>query len=179
MSWEDYLALGEDVHGEYIDGKLIVTPRGTFLHQRVTQQLVRALSDTGFIAVQEWAWRPDGTRQEYQPDVMVLSELPADDANWTALTPVLAAEVTSPSNADKDWSRNMRDYAGHGLPAYWILDHGDRSLHAFELREGKYVEVAHGTGLVRVPGWWGEMGIDVAALWSSQPYGTGLGRSAT
>ena len=33
MSWEDFCPLGEDVHGEYVDGTLLVTPRGTLEHQ--------------------------------------------------------------------------------------------------------------------------------------------------
>ncbi|WP_432561098.1 Uma2 family endonuclease [Kineococcus sp. SYSU DK003] len=132
MTWEDFCALGDDVHGEHVGGHLLVIPRGTFEHQNAADDFRAVLQGAGLVTVTEWAWRPPGTQREYQPDVVVLDRTPADPrVNWTGTAPTLVVGVTSPGDASADWVRDVRDDARFGARHHWILDHRDHALHAF------------------------------------------------
>ncbi|GAA0311950.1 hypothetical protein GCM10009528_31830 [Kineococcus aurantiacus] len=165
MSWEEFGELAEDVRGEYVDGALVVSPRGTARHQLAVANVRELLRGFEGVALSEWAWRPAGAAREYQPDVMLLAGLDPD-AHFTEEPPVLVVEVTSPSNAAKDWVRNLRDYARYGAANYWILDHGDRCLYAFTLVEGRYEPAGQGGERVEITG--GALAgtvVDVPPLW--------------
>ena len=162
MTWDEYLALGEDVRGEYIDGCLHVTPRPTYEHQQAARRLTDLLETAGLLAVQEWAWKPGP--HEYHPDVVVLPGRPDPSSpNRFLGVPELVVEVLPPSNVTDDTIRKRRDYARYGCPRYWILGPEQRTLWAFELRGGSYEQVAEITGTGTVPGA-PEVAVDVDAL---------------
>jgi len=62
--------------------------------------------------------------------------------------PLLAAEVRSPSNALIDLNRKKTAYERFGVESYWVVvpDTDKPELIVFELRAGRYEQVAHVKG---------------------------------
>ncbi|HXW45641.1 MAG TPA: Uma2 family endonuclease [Streptosporangiaceae bacterium] len=88
------------------------------------------------------------TRYQYrEPDIAVV---PADSFETRNLErpPALAVEVASPSTRLYDRNRRKDVYESFGIPAYWIIepDRDSQRLVVFELRDGKYEQVAEATG---------------------------------
>ena len=123
---------------------------------------VRAASSETKIAV--------GARRGRKPDLSVYlrGHLPAIDDALVRQRPHLVVEVTSPRPRDarRDRVDKLRDYAGAGIPYYWIVDPRLRSLEVFELAEsGRYTLALSATdGRVRIPGCPGLV-VDLSALW--------------
>ncbi|WP_348647730.1 Uma2 family endonuclease [Ornithinimicrobium sp. F0845] len=60
--------------------------------------------------------------------------------------PVLAVEVLSPSTRHIDLGLKLSRYEAASTPAYWVIDPDEPSLRAWELREGRYEQVARVSG---------------------------------
>lgn len=143
MSWEEYAGLDAVPRTEYVDGKVLVSPRPGKRHQRMAFRLANALEEVlpdGLEVALDWSWQVDG--DEFAPDVMVLDET-EENVRFTG-TPVLAVEVLS-SNRSSDLVMKAFTYAAAGLPHCWIVDPRDEVLDAFELHEGTYRPTAHVT----------------------------------
>jgi Uma2 family endonuclease len=132
---------------EVIDGNLYVTPPPVPEHQGALGELY------GYL----WAYlkeRPIGRvffapigvvlddRNGVQPDLVYLShermQLVGDRAIEGA--PDLVVEALSPSTRSRDLGIKKRRYEAAGVSAYWIVDPVQRTLEAFELKDGKYGE---------------------------------------
>jgi len=75
-----------------------------------------------------------GWRRERMP------ELP--DTAYFTLAPDWACEVLSPSTRRVDLQEKRPIYAHEGVGHLWLIDPADRTLEAFELRDGEWVLVA-------------------------------------
>jgi Uma2 family endonuclease len=138
MTWEEYAALDDDVRGEYIDGRLVVSPTPTRQHQQIAYRLhstLDAVLPAGYEITDGWAWHP--SPDEFAPDMMV-HPATEESVRFTGM-PVLVVEVLS-TNRSGDVVVTSK-YAAVGLPRYWIVDPRDRALDAFELREGVFERV--------------------------------------
>lgn len=74
MSWEEYLTLDEPVPSEYFGGALVVSPRPSQHHHHIEFRLWTILSQhlpPGAEVTGDWAWSPDGAREELGADLMV------------------------------------------------------------------------------------------------------------
>lgn len=144
MSPEDYEALPPDNRHEYVDGCLIVNPRGTFDHQLMLRNLTTALQAAvpgGYVAINEWAWKPGA--DEWAPDVMVV-ELTERAVRYTGI-PELIVEVLSTNRAD-DLVRKLYRYAAAGLPRYWLADPLEPSIRGYILQGGIFELLTEATG---------------------------------
>lgn len=145
MTWLEYEALGEDVRGEYISGCLVVTPVGNLKHQKCLMNLAimaKAACPPGYTAVTEWAWKPGA--DEFHPDVMVCADVDESLVRFTGI-PELLVEVTS-SRPSLDLVKKAHKYAVAGAPRFWVVNPQAPSVHAFELREGTYEDIAFAEG---------------------------------
>lgn len=144
MPWEEYEALPPDNRHEYVDGHLIVNPRGTFDHQLMLRNMTAALQavlPAGYVAINEWAWRP--AADEWAPDVMVV-EMGERAVRYTGI-PELIVEVLSTNRAD-DLVRKLYRYASAGLPRYWLADPLEPSVRAYVLEAGIFELVTEAAG---------------------------------
>jgi Uma2 family endonuclease len=136
---------------ELDDGVLIVSPSPAVNHQivlaRVYQALVRDCPPEFLVLP-----GPGLEMSAFQyriPDVAVvrLDSVGFEDKTVTR-PPLLAIEIASPSTAIYDRNRKKDVYAGFGISSYWIVTPSlDKpAVTAFELRRGRYSEVASVTG---------------------------------
>jgi Uma2 family endonuclease len=144
MSWDEYQQLDEDLHAEYVDGRVVVNASPSQRHQRAVWRLANlleaALTMTASVHI-EWAWKPRD--DQFVPDVLVTE--PTDEQPRFTGTPLLAVEVLS-SNRAHDLVTKTSKYAQAALPRYWIVDPDDETVTAFVLVEGVYRESGFARG---------------------------------
>ena len=75
-----------------------------------------------------------GWRRERMPDY--------PDAAYCTLAPDWVCEVLSPSTRKLDLHGKRPVYARERVQHLWLIDPADRTLEAFELREGEWVLIA-------------------------------------
>lgn len=120
---------------EVLDGVLLVTPQAAFGHQHVATRLCLALAaycernEIGTVVAPGAV--PHG-KSELQPDVQVVPGPLRFSADWTELpTPILVAEVLSPSTERRDLGIKRDAYLRWGVKDYWVIDLDERRAHVF------------------------------------------------
>lgn len=149
LTQADLEALPDDGHRyELVDGSLIVTPSPVPRHQRLVVGLIMQLKlqcPEGFSLLVAPLDVVLSTHTVLQPDVLVARETDLTEANLPT-APVLAVEVLSPSTRHIDLGLKRAVYAEAGCPSYWVVDPDGPRLTAWELADGRYVEVANVSG---------------------------------
>jgi len=133
---------------ELIDGVLVVTPAPSPTHQRVLARLHLQLAP-GCPRHLEILFAPldvalaDDTVM--QPDLLVArrEEFTSHDL---PVAPLLAVEILSPSTRRFDLMTKRSRYEAAGTASYWVIDPDLLTLTAWDLVDGRYVEVAHVAG---------------------------------
>ncbi|WP_436699277.1 Uma2 family endonuclease [Nocardioides sp. BYT-33-1] len=127
---------------ELIDGMLIAMAPADLRHVYIASRLWQLLNDAappGFWALQG----PGGAIIDditwMEPDVFVAPRVP--DRYFEGV-PLLTVEVLSPSNRLYDLTTKFSRYERAGVPSYWIVDPRELRLVAWELRDGRYAEIA-------------------------------------
>jgi Uma2 family endonuclease len=134
---------------ELDDGMLIVSPAPSRRHEFVTVRLAVVLTR---VAPEDFAivgriGVEISPLQYREPDVAVIHASSIDD-DHNRVPPLLVVEVASPRTRLYDQNRKKDVYEAFGIPSYWIVE-PDRErprLIVFELRDGKYEQVADVTG---------------------------------
>ena len=134
---------------ELVDGALVVSPRPTQIHQVVVLRIASALEQAtppGLQVVPEPAVMISSST-EFDPDVVVVGLATVGDAKVTT-PPLLVVEVRSPKTALVDLNTKKAAYERFGVESYWIVvpEVKRPELIAFELRAGRYRQVAHVSG---------------------------------
>jgi len=164
-TYEDLLALPEDVKAEIIGGSVVTMPSPRPRHANVQGSLRRFVGgpyhdDDGFGGPGGWWIFTDvdvalGAHDVVRPDVVgVRRERLADpDVLPIPIVPDWICEVISPSNETHDRVTKKQLYARHGVRWYWIVDPSARLLEAFELREGLWLNIGSydDTAIARIP----------------------------
>lgn len=133
---------------ELIDGTLIVSPSPRPIHQRANARLFVLLQASCpehlevFFAPLDW--QPD-RRTSVEPDLLVVAKDDVGEENIIAPLK-LAVEILSPSSRLRDTRLKYAKYEEGGVLSYWIVDPAEPSIVAYELHDGRYVEVAGGSG---------------------------------
>ena len=168
ISLEDYLSLPQGMHAEYVDGEVIVSPPASQGHNLVQRWLANAIETglpRGLAVVTEAGWRHAGRFRI--PDIAVFEDKDPG-AVYDTRTPILVAEVLSPSTASEDTVRKSGEYQRAGVAHYWILDPTNRTFVAFRNNGHGWDRVIdldddHPRGAVEVEGR-GEVSVDLKAL---------------
>jgi Uma2 family endonuclease len=134
---------------ELVDGVLMVSPAPSVPHQAVLSELAVQLHHAcprGVFAVPAPGMRMSADT-ELVPDLVVIRQ---DQLAGRRVTrpPLLAVEIQSPSSALFDPHTRKAVYERFSIESYWIVvpDVDLPELIAFELRDGRYEQVAHVTG---------------------------------
>ena len=134
---------------ELVDGVLIVSPAPQVPHQLVLAELIVLLH--GACPPGLFVLPGPGVRMsvdtELIPDLVVIRQ---DQLSAPRVTrpPLLVVEIQSPSTALFDLNTKKAVYERFSIESYWIVapDVDQPELIAFELRDGRYVQVAHVSG---------------------------------
>ena len=141
LTYSDYAALPDDGRRyELHRGELSVTPAPGTRHQGVVLALTVLLyehvksRDLGTVFVSP----TDCILSEVtvvQPDILYITTDRSSIISERGIegAPTLVVEVVSPSTARLDRDRKLTLYAEHGVPYYWIVDPGSRSVEAYAL----------------------------------------------
>jgi Uma2 family endonuclease len=134
---------------ELDDGVLIVSPAPSNLHQRAVTWLIVILHAACPSEFEVLAG-PGVNISRFQHRVPDVAVVRADSMNtvFQERPPLLAVEVASPRTRLYDRNRKKDVYEGFGIPAYWIVepDLDKPELTAFQLRDGRYEQVARVAG---------------------------------
>ncbi|MGH7583406.1 MAG: Uma2 family endonuclease [Gemmatimonadales bacterium] len=130
MSVEEFLALPEDgKRHELLAGEHIVSATPRLLHQRAVFELSHRLRAivAGRRDVELFGVPGDlrlGPADVVEPDLFMLPSAPGPrPQSWRDVpTPILVAEVLSPSTASWDRGYKRRLYLEGGVEEYWIVD---------------------------------------------------------
>jgi Uma2 family endonuclease len=154
LTWDDLVVMPEDQPGgrqEIIDGKLIVTPIPTVLHQiavmDATRQLVHLVTTENLGMVMPL---PIGVR--FTPDNVVVPDAVFVARNRAHVfgpeaidaAPDLILEVLSPETRERDLTVKRALYARFGVQEYWIIDPDERKVDLLALIGDRFVSIPPG-----------------------------------
>jgi len=130
-TYEDYLALPDDVRVELIDGYFYEMAAPSFVHQLIASELFYQLKD--FVNKNKGSCKPvispldvqldEDDKTIVQPDVLVICDPKAKLKNgriWGA--PDLVIEILSPSTRRRDLTLKLSKYSEAGLRELWYVD---------------------------------------------------------
>jgi len=144
-TYEDYLALGDGVYFEIINGKALMSPAPELFHQRWARKIFLAvehhvtagkLGEVFFAPV-------DVVLDEsnvVQPDLVFVSTANAGLLERRGImgAPDLVVEIISPSSLRHDRYDKRELYARFGVKEFWLADVANRSIEVLVLRSGSY-----------------------------------------
>lgn len=176
-TYDDLIALPENMVGEIVDGDLFASPRPAVRHARAATALLGALYNpfqAGRDGPGGW-WLLIEPELHLGPDVVVpdlagwrkerMPELP--DAAFIEQAPDWICEVISPSTGRLDRVRKVRVYAREGIGHAWLVDPIQRSLEVLRLEGIRWTLAATHEEDERVRAEpFDAIELDLSALWS-------------
>jgi Uma2 family endonuclease len=176
-TYQDVLDAPEHMVAELIRGALHLQPRPALRHARSSSVLGYEIGgpfDRGRGGPGGW-WILDEPELHLGEDVLVpdlagwrRERVPTfPQGPWTAIVPDWACEVLSPGTRRTDLTDKRDIYGACGVGNLWLVDPEDRTLEAFELREGAWVLIAAiaGEGEARIPPF-EAVSFPLGALWT-------------
>jgi Uma2 family endonuclease len=149
----DYERLPAHVKADFVEGELVMAPAPTPWHEQLVMtfvEAVAALLGPGwrrrvFVSRLEIRTGSGDEEEAAQPDVVVLPEgTRPSGRQWKPPTPVLVAEILSPSTARHDRGAKLRFYGRAGIREAWLLDPEAGTIEVHDLRASR--KRAHAAG---------------------------------
>ena len=151
-TYQDVLDAPAHRVAEIVDGTLHTQPRPAMLHALASSRLGGELTgpfDRGRGGPGGW-WIVDEPELHFAEDVLVpdlagwrrerMPDYP--EAAYVTLAPDWVCEVLSPSTRKLDLHGKRPIHAREGVGHLWLVDPADRTLEAFEMRQGHWVLIA-------------------------------------
>lgn len=167
MSWEEYLALPDEIRAEWVDREVVVSPTPDYRHQRIATLLTIALHQSfpGLFVVGPTGLHLPRNRLRI-PDILVVDREP--ETTWVDYPAVLVVEILSPSTRAEDTIRKAPEYLAGGAGQFWVVDPAGRCLDVFGNTGDAWAPLAHldetaPKATVAVPPH-GGVAVDLAAL---------------
>jgi Uma2 family endonuclease len=142
----DYERLPEGVYAQLIEGELVMTPTPTPWHERLVFRFIERLA---VLFGPGWNDRVSGSLIEITVGEPPDEEIVQADAvvfpdgtrptgkDWRPPTPVLVAEILSPSTKGYDRGAKLRIYAAAGVKEAWLLDPVEETIEVRDLAAAK------------------------------------------
>lgn len=172
LTYDDLAEMPDDgKRYELLEGEIVVSPAPVRNHQWAVFQMGQYLGKAQDAGLGEVYVAPFEVyfdeHNAAQPDVLfvrrerlhIITEARVEGA------PDLVVEVLSPSTRRRDLRVKMQIYARFGVPYYWLVDAGDRTVQPYELTGGHYTSqpLLHPGDTLACPLFPG-IALDVAAL---------------
>lgn len=181
-TYDDILALPENVVGEIVAGELFVSPRPRIGHARVSSALGGQLMgpfDHGKGGPGGW-WILDEVELHFGKDVLVpdlagwrherMPKPPAPTEPFATLAPDWICEVLSPSTARLDYARKLPVYGREGVSWAWFINSSTRSIEIFKRNEDQWTLLAGLVGEDKVRAEpFDAIELDMSLLWWPEP----------
>ncbi len=179
VTYQDILKLPENVVGEIIDGKLIVSPRPRPQHSLAAANMAGELRPFFGKGGAPGGWwilvEPELHLGSSSDDDVFVPDL----AGWKRermpklpeeahikIVPDWVCEILSPSNVRLDRVKKVPKYAAFGVGYLWLINPRDKTLEAFRLENSKWVLLStHAdTDKAKIPPF-EAMEFDLGSLW--------------
>jgi Uma2 family endonuclease len=160
-TYEDLVALPDNLVAEIVDGELHASPRPAPRHAVAyarTTGLLGSAFDSGRGGPGGW-WILAEPELHLGPDVLVpdlagwrRTRMPhVPETAYFPLAPDWVCEILSPSTASLDRAKKLGIYAREGIGHAWLMDPIARTLEVLRLESGRWIilETRAGTDTVR------------------------------
>ena len=174
VTLEEWIALAEDVPGEFVDGRLVEEEVPDYLHEVLVAWLARVLGNWAehvgaIVGASDAKFTLSSTRGRKADLTVYLAGRRPPPRGVITIPPDIAVEVVSPSPRDqrRDRVEKMEEYARFGIRFYWLIDPQQQTVEIYEQEADRsYARRAQaGSGSLDVPGCPG-LTLDVDAMWS-------------
>jgi Uma2 family endonuclease len=184
-TYDDILALPDNVVGQILGGELFVSPRPASPHGFAASGLHMVLAPMSLRGGR--GGRPGGWSIVFEPELHLHGDVLVPDlAGWRyetmpqrpsvkvfELRPDWVCEVQSPSTAAIDRHRKMPIYQREGVGHVWLIDPADRTVEVHSLvgQSYQWVVIPVDQQKVRAAPF-EEIEIDLTELWTDEPQAT-------
>lgn len=131
MTYEEFLsAVPEDVHAEWVDGKVVLMTPVSRKHQELSRFLLTLLAhfaeayDLGTVLFEPFQMKTGRQLPGRAPDILFLAKgnLSRLKSNYVDGPADLVIEIISPDSRSRDRKEKFKEYELGGVREYWILD---------------------------------------------------------
>lgn len=154
LTYADYLAMGDEVRCEVIDGQVYnMSPAPTPKHQAVQRELLtefslflrgktcRVFGSPIDVCFSEESNDINKIKEWVEPDIVIVCDRSKIHEKRIVGVPDLIVEILSPSTSRKDKRVKFQRYEREGVQEYWIVDPSNETVDGYVLNETVYKHV--------------------------------------